>query len=822
MARRRRRIVLVLLVLLTVLGGLVSPAYADPAATTSVADQRLLTAQAPTAAGYLAITPSRVLDTRSAGAGQTAGLSTVSVQLAGKFGLPSGNIRAVVVNLTVTNAKAAGYLTAYSSGVRPVASSVNFQSGQTVANLATVPVASNGTITVFNGAPAGVDLIVDVQGYFAGTGPLPPGGFTPVDPRRLLDTRSTPNSLGPTASVRVSVRGVPGAPTGPIGAALINLTVTEPRADGYLLAFDGGLRPLASSLNYRAGQTVANTAVVPVAADGTIEIANDSIGAAHVIVDVQGYYLGGTPTLAGAFLSIGPRRVVDTRVGTGASKAPLAGMARLNVRIADNPGLPAKGISAVAINLTVVNARADGYLTAAADGRLPTASSVNFTAGRTVANMVVVPVAPDGSITIHSGSPGGTDIIVDVLGYYRISDAVDEWPSQFGDLGNNKINLGEKTLTAATAANVLPSWTTATGDDPVARNGVVYSTGFNAGRATGLVARDAATGAVRWFSSYPEGSWASDGPLLLTESAVIVSYNSRPLIKLVAVSISDGRVLWTSTVPNSVDSTCGDITEMTADAGRLIVLKCRGEVQSFDLRTGAPGWFVVTLDEVAQSLANHVTLSNGRLYVSFLGGHRGTEVWDPTIHAVLWAYPTRATLPTVIADGRVLVPLQYSFNDQIEAYPTAGCGAARCAPLWVNKVAVPDGSRTTLAVVNGALGDEAFVVAVGESNTAWLAPIDLSTGTIGRWWSLGKEDSDTSGYRGITRFQDSLWMLADDELRAYPATCGDQACPALVRAPAPNTTTVLHDHVIGASGGTIFVSRGTLDVTTYRSTTETG
>ena len=73
---------------------------------------------------------------------------------------------AVVVNLTVTDASAEGFLTAFPTGVnRPDASNVNFQAGQTVPNLVVVPLGLDGKILLYNGSGAAADAVVDVVGY---------------------------------------------------------------------------------------------------------------------------------------------------------------------------------------------------------------------------------------------------------------------------------------------------------------------------------------------------------------------------------------------------------------------------------------------------------------------------------------------------------------------------------------------------------------------------------------------------------------------------------------------------------------------------------
>ena len=54
-------------------------------------------------------------------------------------------------------------------------------------------------------------------------------------------------------------------------------------------------------------------------------------------------------------------------------------------------------------------------------GARPTVSNLNFTAGQTVANLVIVPVGADGKIRLYNGSPGTVQLIADIAGYYRAS-----------------------------------------------------------------------------------------------------------------------------------------------------------------------------------------------------------------------------------------------------------------------------------------------------------------------------------------------------------------------------------------------------------------
>ena len=127
------------------------------------------------------------------------------------------------------------------------------------------------------------------------------------------------------------------------------------------------------------------------------------------------------PQVAGAFGALAPSRVLDTRVAVGAlGSAGPAGS--ISVQVAGRGGVPSTGVAAVVMNVTAVNPSGDGFITAWASGAdRPNASNLNFYQGRTVPNLVVVPVGSDGKIQLFNGSGGRVDLLADVAGYYLSS-----------------------------------------------------------------------------------------------------------------------------------------------------------------------------------------------------------------------------------------------------------------------------------------------------------------------------------------------------------------------------------------------------------------
>jgi hypothetical protein len=123
--------------------------------------------------------------------------------------------------------------------------------------------------------------------------PVSSGSFFTVTPCRLLDTRQ-PGQGPALASGAARLLSVPGACAIPptASAVAINVTVTDGTGGGHLILFPGGgAVPGTSTLNFRAGQTRANNAVVGLGADGDLGLlAAVGGGSVQVIVDVVGYF----------------------------------------------------------------------------------------------------------------------------------------------------------------------------------------------------------------------------------------------------------------------------------------------------------------------------------------------------------------------------------------------------------------------------------------------------------------------------------------------------------------------------------------------------
>ena len=324
--------------------------------------------------------------------------------------LPAGTA-ALLVQFAMVDGATPGYITAGPcSGLRrgpQSESSGNHGAGATVANLAVIGVDPDGNFCVANNAP--VDVVADVQGAFVdGTGDT----FVPDRGRRVLDTRERSAAPPAAGSIEVVDTGVaPGT-----DAVLVNIAMVGATSDGYITAdrctnLTSGPQAKANG-NHPAGAAVSNLAVVPVDADGRFCVYHQS--PVHLVVDVQGSFLPAAAAGADAlhYSASARGRVLDTR--SRGTTPPEAGA----IEVVDTGVAP--GTGAVLVNIAMVDATADGYVTADRCGALQpgpqSRANGNHGAGAAVSNLSVVPVDADGRFCIYHQSP--VHLVVDVQGSF--------------------------------------------------------------------------------------------------------------------------------------------------------------------------------------------------------------------------------------------------------------------------------------------------------------------------------------------------------------------------------------------------------------------
>ena len=394
------------------------------------------------------------------------------ISLLGKGGVPDDvtpeNVLAVVVNITVTDPSASGYLEAYGKGARPATrtSIVNFGPGQTVPNVAIVRPGDLGQLEIgLFGQNGTANVIVDVSGWFSTSNFVPAdtanddsSRLIPITPARVLDTRDgtgqpdsagqpTPGAMAAKQSITLKIRGVNSVnPTLTavvpnslnVTGVLLNMVgiTTDPGGTStYVSVFPedlpAGQNPTTSNLNLVPNAIKANLVFVPVGADGNVRIFNLQ-GVTQVVADVVGYMLKGEAktTRAGRVVPLtSPYRTFDTRdpqwggVPLGPGQAEDWSFAQFASSVAIGPDQVGAQLAVIG-NLTAASLKRQypsvfvrSFLTAypsCAPGVScrPGSSNLNTVEGPPVPNMAVLTYGANNTVTFYNLA-GSVDYIFD-------------------------------------------------------------------------------------------------------------------------------------------------------------------------------------------------------------------------------------------------------------------------------------------------------------------------------------------------------------------------------------------------------------------------
>jgi len=193
----------------------------------------------------------------------------------------------------------------------------------------------------------------------------------------------------------------------------------------------GGSSPIiANGILYYAG-TLGLQALDP--ASGNVLWSDTSIGPVHfespIVVNGKLYIADENAVLWAyepapaplGFYTIPPCRVLDTRDADGPYGGPaLAGGSSRTVAIAGQCGVPSDAL-AVAANVTVVTPGSAGFLQAGPANVVSTASTLDFAAGKVLANNAVISLTgnPVGSLTVTAALAGSVNFLIDVSGYFK-------------------------------------------------------------------------------------------------------------------------------------------------------------------------------------------------------------------------------------------------------------------------------------------------------------------------------------------------------------------------------------------------------------------
>ena len=324
-------------------------------------------------------------------------------------------------------------------------------------------------------ALAGQRYLIAVAGKGAASGRvslaltwLPSGGYHPISPVRVLDTRVSGGPIRQGETRPLGMLSTAGIPAAGVSAVAANITITGGTASSFLTVSPTGVsRPTASTLNWLPNQTRSNLAQTALGIYGAVSFFN-AAGSVDLVVDVVGWYDDGGVQRAGGseFHALTPSRILDTRNAIGSVDGPLGAGETRSLTVAGHGGVPISGATAAVINVTVTDSTAPSFLTVwpAGDAR-PETSSLNWPEAATRPNLVIAALSPDGKVELFNLA-GDVEVVADVVGWYG-SDPGDSFVAQapvrvLDTRGSNApITQGEsRSLTIGGVAGV-PTWATA-------------------------------------------------------------------------------------------------------------------------------------------------------------------------------------------------------------------------------------------------------------------------------------------------------------------------------------------------------------------------
>ncbi len=244
--------------------------------TDVVVDLFALAKQSATA-GFVPQAPARLLDTATGRAARACkGAVTPDAPLVvpvASAGVPAA-ANAVALNITAIDPPLDAFVRVAPCGQDTPVSSVNVGTGDTVANAGVVGVGTNSALCVTASQPT--DVVLDVTGWYA---PRTGSPSAVQSPTRLVDTRGGLGGTRLAAGGQLAV-----AIPAPATFATVSVAVVNPAKAGYVTVQPCGAPPGTSTVNYRPGDTVANTATVGL--DRTGHLCVTSFATTDVVVDL--------------------------------------------------------------------------------------------------------------------------------------------------------------------------------------------------------------------------------------------------------------------------------------------------------------------------------------------------------------------------------------------------------------------------------------------------------------------------------------------------------------------------------------------------------
>ncbi|MFG2005516.1 hypothetical protein ACGFNU_40850 [Spirillospora sp. NPDC048911] len=257
----------------------------------------------------------------------------------------------------------------------------------------------------------------------------PESQFVPLNAVKLLDTRdgtgTTAGRVPAMGSVTFQVTGRVGIPSSGVTAVALNLIALGPDKVGWLTVEPSDQPGAPRSLTFQAGETTASEDFTQITGSGQVKITNHSDGDIGLAVAADGYFKDAADTQAGnEYYPVAAQYLYDTRPGTStgspARTTPIPANSAVTIDVSGQRGIPASGVTAVAINIAARDHTAKGWLSAhASDQPDPYVSTIDYTPGETNQAFEVAALTGTGKLTISNHGSSAVNLSIALSGYFQ-------------------------------------------------------------------------------------------------------------------------------------------------------------------------------------------------------------------------------------------------------------------------------------------------------------------------------------------------------------------------------------------------------------------
>jgi hypothetical protein len=337
------------------------------------------------------------------------------VVVAGRGGVPTSNVDAAVLAVTVGRATSSGGLAVVASGATsPDEPSLKFAKGKPRSAVVVAPLGSDGSVSLVNQSPGSMHVRMSVEGWFDASGNQATGQVTAVRAGRIVDTRAgiggPRGRMKPGATRRVVVTGRHGVPTSGVSGVWLDLVASHATGHGRLTVYPAGhKRPSTSALDYTSRRTVSTLVLATVGRRGAVLIHNRG-ARTDLTATVVGWVDNGSNAADDRYRAVTPATLYAARhVGAGD---------RRRVQVTGRGGVPSSGVRAVMVQVEADRPTGDGSVAIWPSGHKPSfPSTVKYWRRSGAAQTALVAIGKKGRITLVNHA-AGTGLRITIVGYF--------------------------------------------------------------------------------------------------------------------------------------------------------------------------------------------------------------------------------------------------------------------------------------------------------------------------------------------------------------------------------------------------------------------